>query len=129
RVGPPPSSRQYQSAKTSTLVNQSSAPEHKSATGGSLCEGTAATSKPTDAISARVITLLMMMPSTRFKECLPMRCATTVGAIKTTMKTGSAHFGPTISGLGNATYIPPTASNASTACQRGSGLSILPTGS
>src|SRR5205823_1163819 len=62
-----------------------SAPEDKSSTGVSLCEGTAATSKPTDAISARVMTLLMIIPSVRFQECLPVRCATTVGVSKTTI--------------------------------------------
>src|SRR6266576_1330296 len=41
KVGPPPSSRQYQSAKTITFVSQSSPPERRSCIGASRCEGSA----------------------------------------------------------------------------------------
>ena len=43
----------------------------------------------TDATRAAVITLVTRIPSTRFKDCLPVRCATTVGAMSRTMKSAT----------------------------------------
>src|SRR5207253_1844931 len=79
KVGPPPSSRQYQSAKTITFVSQSSPPERKSCNGASRCEGSARTSRITDPISAVVVIPLIMMPRARLSERFPARWLTTVG--------------------------------------------------
>ena len=45
---PPPSSRQYQSAKTRTFVTQSSAPDSSKRNGGSLCVGKVVTNRKTE---------------------------------------------------------------------------------
>jgi len=68
KVGPPPSSRQYHSAKTITFVSQSSPPERRSCNGASRCEGSARTSRITDPISAVVMIPLIMMPRARLRE-------------------------------------------------------------
>src|SRR5207248_11462627 len=52
KVGPPPSSRQYQSAKTITFVSQSSPPERKSCNGASRCEGSARSEEHTSELQS-----------------------------------------------------------------------------
>src|SRR6184192_4556371 len=64
-VGPPPSSRQYQSAKTITFVSQSNPPERSSCNGDSRCPGSQRTSRITEAISATVVIALISIPSVR----------------------------------------------------------------
>src|SRR6266705_803950 len=121
KVGPPPSSRQYQSAKTSTFVSQSNAPESKSWSGDSLCDGNARTNRITDPTNASVVIPLIKSPSARLSERFPVRCATTVGTSKTTIKVGSNQVGPTISELGSDKKIPQKTTKASSTCQRASG--------
>src|SRR4030095_16471362 len=52
-----------------------------------------------------------------------MRGATMVGASERAITAGNNQVGPMMSSLVNEKYTPPTAANASSACQRGSGLS------
>ena len=65
--------RQYQSAKTMTLVSHNKAPENRSCTGDSLCEGKAWTNSTTELTSATVMIELMAKPRMRFRESRPIR--------------------------------------------------------
>ena len=58
---------------------------------------------------------------TRYRDTT--RCATMVGASERAITAGNNQVGPMMSSLGNEKYTPPTAANASSACQRGFGLS------
>src|SRR5207247_426531 len=69
--GPPPSSRQYQSANTITFVSQRSPPERSSCDGDSRCVGSARTRRMTEPISASVVIPLIMIPRVRFNDCPP----------------------------------------------------------
>jgi len=101
-VGPPPSSRQYQSAKTITFVSQSNPPESRSWSGNSWCDGNARTNKITDPIRASVVIPLMMMPSARLSDRFPVRWLITVGTNKRTISVGSSQIGPMINDRGRA---------------------------
>ena len=101
-VGPPPSRRQYHNAKTITLVSQSNAPERRSWSGASLCDGKARTNRITEPISASVVMPLMAIPSARFSERFPLRWLMTVGTSSPTIKVGNSHVGPMINERGSA---------------------------
>ncbi len=101
-MGPWPSSRQYQRAKTSTLVAQSAAPEPSKRNGASLWEGSAMTSRTTEAINARVMTALAINPRMQLSETRPVWWAINVGTSSTTMVVGSSQMGPTMRDDGRA---------------------------
>ncbi len=59
---PPSSSRQYQSAKTRTLLSQRAAPEPRSFIAGSLCAGSVVMSRTTELMSESVMMELITVP-------------------------------------------------------------------
>src|SRR5207247_10826333 len=75
-----------------------------------------------------VVIPLSIHESDLFRESFPTRWLKTVGTSKTTMRVGNNQAGPRMRSGGSAKYLAQIAINASTACQRGSGLSMCSAG-
>ena len=119
--GPPASSRQYQRAKTKTLLTHSSAADRSSSTGGSLCAGKAAIKSASDQRMKAVRTAERTCPSTIFARSRRSRCRTIVQIVSAATIASNSHRGPIESDSGKAAYNPPTARLLRIASVRDSG--------